>query len=178
MFFAVPQAVFAAPPRVIEVDPPSDDAPATLAQDIRIIEVQHSDLSHKKKDAKVEKVEEKKTADAPAPAAEVQMKKVRLTWPVTPSAVRYQVVLLKGAEDKAENVVWSTDQCYTNGIELDLVPYGKAAESYYWKCCPLDYSGRALAKSTPPAPLTVSVAETSASRPSVQSAGVTTANVP
>ena len=132
VFFAVPQAVFAAPPRVIEVDSSQDDAPATLAQDIRIIEVQHSDLSHKKKDAKVEKVEEKKTADAPAPAAEVQMKKVRLTWPVTPSAVRYQVVLLKGAEDKAENVVWSTDQCYTNGIELDLVPYGKAAESYYW----------------------------------------------
>lgn len=154
VFFAVPQAVFAAPPRVIEVDSSQDDAPATLAQDIRIIEVQHSDLSHKKKDAKVEKVEEKKTADAPAPAAEVQMKKVRLTWPVTPSAVRYQVVLLKGAEDKAENVVWSTDQCYTNGIELDLVPYGKAAESYYWKCCPLDYSGRALAKSTTPAPLT------------------------
>ena len=90
----------------------------------------------------------------PAVPEVVPVKKVRLTWPVTPSAVHYQVVLLKGPEDTAENIVWSTDQCFTNGIEINLAPYGDAATGFYWKVCPLDYGGKALAPGTQPAPIT------------------------
>ena len=97
----------------------------------------------------------KETAkDTTKDAAAFHARKVRLTWPAVPSAVRYQVVLLRAQGDAAENVVWSTDQVYTNGVEVNLAPYGAQAEKFYWKVCPLDYSGQAIAKSTPPAPIT------------------------
>ena len=93
------------------------------------------------------------TKDASKDAAAFHAKKVRLTWPIVPSAVRYQVVLLKAFGDAAENVVWSTDQVYTNGIEINLAPYGEKAAKYYWKACPLNYAGEPIAKATPIAPI-------------------------
>ena len=36
-----------------------------------------------------------------------QVDKVRLTWPLIPGAVRYQVVLLSAPEHKQENVVYA-----------------------------------------------------------------------
>lgn len=89
----------------------------------------------KKKDAAktLTKDLEKKmeTKDASKDAATFHAKKVRLTWPIVPGAVRYQVVLLKAFGDAAENVVWSTDQVYTNGIEINLAPFGEKAAKFY-----------------------------------------------
>ncbi len=111
----------------------------------------------KKKDAAktLTKDLEKKmeTKDASKDAATFHAKKVRLTWPIVPGAVRYQVVLLKAFGDAAENVVWSTDQVYTNGIEINLAPFGEKAAKFYWKACPLDYAGQAIAQATPIAPI-------------------------
>ena len=85
----------------------------------------------KKKDAAktLTKDLEKKmeTKDASKDAATFHAKKVRLTWPIVPGAVRYQVVLLKA--------------------------FGEKAAKFYWKACPLDYAGQAIAKATPIAPI-------------------------
>lgn len=141
-------------------------SPEALTQDVRSTAAARTDLSTKK-GAKVVEFQTDTGAEAAAPAA-FPAKKVRFTWPVVPSAVRYQFVLLKGAADTPENVVWSTDQVYTNGIEVSLAPYGAAAGEFYWKACPLDYSGKALGASTAPAPLSAGEMDPTAPLPTTE----------
>ena len=69
------------------------------------------------------------------------IKNVQLVWKEIPSAVRYQVVILKSAEDTADNIALTYSQIYTNGVTLDLSSFGEEAAGFYWKVCPLDYNG-------------------------------------
>ena len=71
-----------------------------------------------------------------------KLKNVQLMWKEIPSAVRYQVVILKSAEDTPENIVLTYEQVYTNGLTVDLSGFGPEANGFYWKICPLDYNGR------------------------------------
>lgn len=74
-----------------------------------------------------------------------ESKKFRLTWQVVPSAVKYQVVILKENFDTWENVVYAKDDCYTNGIEVDLSNFPDA-ENFYWKVCALNYETEPVAE--------------------------------
>ncbi|MCR5758169.1 MAG: SGNH/GDSL hydrolase family protein [Selenomonas sp.] len=67
---------------------------------------------------------------------------VQLVWQEVPSAVRYQVVILKSAEDTPENIALTYNQVYTNGLTVDLHQFGTEANGFYWKVCPLDYNGQ------------------------------------
>ncbi len=78
-------------------------------------------------------------ADLPRP-----MKKVRLTWQASPRAVFYQVVLLKDARDAEDNIAWVQEKIFTNGVEIDLTPFGDGKKNLYWKVCPLNFDGRPL----------------------------------
>ena len=69
------------------------------------------------------------------------IKNVQLVWKEIPSAVRYQVVILKSAEDTAANIALTYDQVYTNGVTVDLSSFGTEVAGFYWKVCPLDYNG-------------------------------------
>ena len=69
------------------------------------------------------------------------IKNVQLVWKEIPSAVRYQVVILKSAEDTAANIALTYNQVYTNGVTVDLSSFGAEAAGFYWKVCPLDYNG-------------------------------------
>ena len=71
----------------------------------------------------------------------MMIKNVQLVWKEVPSAVRYQVVILKSAEDTAANIALTYDQVYTNGVTVDLSSFGAEAAGFYWKVCPLDYNG-------------------------------------
>jgi len=71
----------------------------------------------------------------------VTVKNVQLIWKEIPSAVRYQVVILKSAEDTAANIALTYNQVYTNGVTVDLSRFGAEAAGFYWKVCPLDYNG-------------------------------------
>ena len=79
-----------------------------------------------------------------ADMAVTSINNVRLEWQEVPSAVRYQVVILKSAEDTPENIVLTADQVYTNGIDVDLSRFGSSTGSFFWKYCPLDYNGQVL----------------------------------
>ncbi len=92
-------------------------------------------------------------APAKEKAPQPLLKSVRLTWPVVPGAVQYQVVLLKSAADTSANIVLTRDQVFTNGVDLDLSAYGSAASEFYWKVCPLDYQGKAIGSFTEPQPM-------------------------
>ncbi|MBQ1914512.1 MAG: hypothetical protein II178_04750, partial [Selenomonadaceae bacterium] len=93
-------------------------------------------------------------AGEPAKDVSVQpMKKVRLTWPVAPRAVYYQLVLLKDGKDTRDNIVMVKEKIYTNGVELDLTPYGEERENFYWKVCPLNFEGRPLEHFSEPRPI-------------------------
>ena len=97
------------------------------------------------------------SASVPGETAAVQapayLSSARLHWPVVTGAVQYQVVILKSAEDTPANIVKTIDQVFTNGVEVRLSAYGEAAKSYYWKVCPLDYSGKAIGPFSTPKPI-------------------------
>ena len=86
----------------------------------------------------------------------MQVKNVQLVWQEIPSAVRYQVVILKSAEDTAENIALTYEYVYTNGLTVDLSDFGSEAAGFYWKVCPLDYDGNPLGKQhfSKPRPIT------------------------
>ena len=67
---------------------------------------------------------------------------VRLMWQEVPSAVSYQVVILKSVEDTDANIVMAQDQIFTNGVDINLSRFGHDAGNFYWKVCPLDYNGK------------------------------------
>ena len=71
-----------------------------------------------------------------------KIRNVQLVWQEIPSAVRYQVVILKSAEDTAANIALTYNQVYTNGLTVDLSSFGAEAAGFYWKVCPLDYNGK------------------------------------
>ena len=75
------------------------------------------------------------TAPAKEKAPQPLLKSVRLTWPVVPGAVQYQVVLLKSAVDAPANIALTRDQVFTNGVDLDLSQYGSAAFSFIQRVC-------------------------------------------
>ena len=86
-------------------------------------------------------------------AQTAEVRSVSLTWPVVPGAVKYQVEILRSAEDNLANVIMTQNQIFTNGVDIDLSRYGKAAAAFYWKVRPLDYSGNALAAYSAPQPV-------------------------
>ena len=87
-------------------------------------------------------VNTEKTAPPSEGQTAMQIKNVQLVWKEIPSAVRYQVVILKSAEDTRENIALTYNQVYTNGLTVDLSSFGAEAAGFYWKVCPLDYNGR------------------------------------
>lgn len=74
--------------------------------------------------------------------AMTKIRNVQLVWQEIPSAVRYQVVILKSAEDTAANIALTYNQVYTNGLTVDLSQFGSEAGNFYWKVRPLDYNGQ------------------------------------
>ena len=82
------------------------------------------------------------------------MNKVRLRWKAIPGAVQYQLVLLKDETDTKENIIYTENGIFTNGIELDLRQYSGEKAGFYWKVCPLDYFGRAVSRFSTPRPIT------------------------
>ena len=103
-----------------------------------------------------------KPVEAKASSGQEAPLSVRLTWPVVPGAVRYQVVLLRAAEDTSENIVMTRDWIYSGGVDLSLVAFGEEARGFYWKVCPLDYTGQAMQPFSTPQP----IAETGVFNPS------------
>ena len=97
-----------------------------------------------------------------------QARRVRIVWPVVARAVRYEVVLLSGPEDTPDNVVARQDYIYTNGVELDLTPYGDDAAGLYWKVYPLDHDGHAIADSTTPLPIASGTPDPTAPLPTTE----------
>ncbi len=83
----------------------------------------------------------------------VEIHKVRLTWPIVPGAVRYQVVLLRDKNDTPESVIMAQNYVFTTGLEVDLESYGERAKDFYWKVCPLSFEGTAIAPSSGPKPI-------------------------
>lgn len=86
----------------------------------------------------------------------MKIKNVQLVWKEIPSAVRYQVVILRSEEDTQSNIALTYDQVYTNGLTVDLSNFGSEAAGFYWKICPLDYNGRPVGNwhFTKPRPIT------------------------
>ena len=74
--------------------------------------------------------------------AEAAKEKVRLTWPVVPGAVQYQVVILKNRYDAPVNILITCNKVYTNGVEVDISPYAEQKYDLYWKVCPLNFEGK------------------------------------
>lgn len=96
---------------------------------------------------------------------------VRLQWQEVPSAVSYQVVILKSSEDIEANIALTQGQIYTNGVDIDLSRFGRDAANFYWKVCPLDYSGTPVGNGhfSKPQPITVgSTFEPKAPQPTTQ----------
>ena len=82
-----------------------------------------------------------------------RMDKVRLTWPLIPGAVRYQVVLLSAPEHKNENIVYSeTVSAAGTEILLDAL-HGAAVEKTYWEVCGLRLDGSPVGNFSEPKPL-------------------------
>ena len=73
---------------------------------------------------------------------EAAQEKVRLTWPVVPGAVQYQVVVLKNRYDAPQNILITCNKVYTNGVEVDISPYAEQKYDLFWKVCPLNYEGK------------------------------------
>ncbi len=102
-----------------------------------------------------EKRDNKETAQEPSPVKfGREMDKVRLSWDIVPGAVMYQLVLLKNEKDRADNIVLTVDQIYTDGVEIDLRTYGEERKNFYYKVCPLNYEGNALSAFSKPRPIT------------------------
>ena len=70
--------------------------------------------------------------------------KIRLIWPERPSAVQYQVVVLRSEQDVGSNIAMTKEQIFTNGVDLDLSRFGEDAGKFYWKVCALDYNGNPI----------------------------------
>ena len=85
-----------------------------------------------------------KEVERNAKKAANEIKKVRLTWPIVPGAVRYQVVLLRDGNDTPANIVHAQEFIFTTGVEIDLRRYGERAKDFYWKVCPLSFEGTAI----------------------------------
>ena len=64
------------------------------------------------------------TTAAVRPAAAQEMRRVRLQWPAVPGAVKYQLVVLRSAEDRPDNILTSLSTIYINGYELDTAGWG------------------------------------------------------
>lgn len=79
---------------------------------------------------------------------------VRLSWEEQPSAVQYQVVILRSEQDDASQIVLTKDKIFTNGIDINLSRFGREAEKFYWKVCALDYNGKAIGHFSKPKPIT------------------------
>ncbi|MBQ1889319.1 MAG: hypothetical protein II160_01260, partial [Selenomonas sp.] len=58
-------------------------------------------------------------AAASQPAA-ASIQHVRLTWKEQPSAVQYQVVILRSEQDDPSNIAVTKEQIFTNGVDIDL----------------------------------------------------------
>ena len=83
-----------------------------------------------------------------------QVDKVRLTWPLIPGAVRYQVVLLSAPEHKQENVVYA-ETVSAAGTEILLEAlHGTPFEKTYWQVCGLRLDGSPVGTFSAPKPLT------------------------
>ena len=105
-----------------------------------------------------------------APAADF-IHLVRLQWQEVPSAVSYQVVILKSAEDTEANIALTQNKIFTNGVDINLSRFGRDARNFYWKVCPLDYDGKPVGNGhfTKPQPITVgSTLEPKAPQPTTQ----------
>lgn len=89
---------------------------------------------------------------APAPVTNIH--NVRLSWPEQPGAVQYQVVILRSEQDDDAGIVWTQNQVFTNGVDINLSRFGKEAGGFYWKVCALDYNGRAIGHFSKPKPIT------------------------
>ena len=99
-----------------------------------------------------------------------KIRNVQLTWKEIPSAVRYQVVILKSADDNNKNIALTYDYVYTNGLTVDLHDFGPEARNFYWKVCPLDYNGRAVGNHhfSKPRPITDGRINAAAPKPTTQ----------
>lgn len=81
---------------------------------------------------------------------------MRVTWQPVPRAVKYQVVVLKSAEDTPANIALTLNDVFTTGIDIPLSTFGEGAKDYYWKVCPLDYYGNAIGHFSTPQPFSAS----------------------
>ena len=105
------------------------------------------------------------SAAAVHPAA---VQRIRLQWEAIPGAVKYRVVLLRGAADTPDNVVWSRSDAFVNGYEIDAAALGADRDGYYWKVCPLNYSGIEIGPYTAPQPLKAAVVNPPAPAPTTE----------
>ncbi len=124
--------------------------------------------SRKGKAAKISQAPKAESGALAAAQAAFHASRVRLVWPVVPRAVRYELVLLRDAEDVAANVVSRQDYIYTNGVELDLTPFGAQAGRLYFAVHPLDHDGHAVAGSTQPQPVALGTPDPTAPLPTTQ----------
>lgn len=80
--------------------------------------------------------------------------KVRLTWPLIPGAVRYQVILLSAPEHKKETVIYTeTVSAPSTEILLEALR-GAPFEKTYWAVCGLRLDGAPVGGFSTPKPLT------------------------
>ena len=77
----------------------------------------------------------------------------RVTWKPVPNAVKYQVVLLKSADDTPENIALTLDNVFETGVDIPLRQFGSDVDGFYWKVCALDYYGNAIGHFSRPLPI-------------------------
>ncbi len=76
--------------------------------------------------------------------------KVRLTWPLIPGAVRYQVTLLSAPEHKKETVIYA-ETVSAPGTEIRLEALrGAPFEKTYWSVCGLRLDGSPIGRFSAP----------------------------
>lgn len=97
-----------------------------------------------------------------------EMHKVRLTWNPVPGAVRYQLVILRDANDTPDNIVSVKSYIFTTGYELDTSMMRTEKNGYYWKVCALNIDGKPVGKFSVPQPLKNGEINTLAPLPTTQ----------
>ena len=122
---------------------------------------------------------QRKAAEEAARAQQDVHQKVRLTWPIIPGAVRYEVVLQKTDALQPDEPVDSSiasqpgtvevqSWVFTNGTEFDLSAYGAEAAHYYFRVAPLDHDGNRLQTFSAPRPVSEGAFDTTSPLPTTE----------
>lgn len=88
----------------------------------------------------------------PVEAAKKQesINKVRIVWESIPNAVMYELVVTKGKEVTADNILVRKTQISAVGYELDVSIYNMKQDEFFWHVRALDVNGKPISDYSAP----------------------------